>query len=507
MKKKSVDPKKLKSRNVVSGKTSYIQKRSAEYDAAGNGRRSTGWGNTNPGPNNALTIGGLDVIRRRARDAARNNPWAASALHTIETNIVGLGIKPMINKNKALMKLWNQWIEQADADGATNFYGLQTLVARSVAEGGDCFARIRPRRLEDGLAVPLQVQVLEAEMVPSVKNQLLSGGRKIVGGIEFDAIGKRVLYHMLRSHPGDLVVTSMDTVNTVPVPAESVCHIYTIRRPGQVRGYPWLTTALTLLHELDIYNDAEMMRKKTAAMFGGFIHTPGTDDDSEVLQSLGAGGEVEEDVYIEPLEPGTFPVLPPGYEVKFSQPADIGGSYDVFVKSQLRAIAQAVGLTYEQLTGDLSGVNERLIRISLLEFKRRCEQWQWNMMISQFCMPVWKAFVDLAILSGAYVLQNNETAEDLYEVDWTPHRWEYVNPEQEIGAKVKEIRAGLTSRARAVSERGDDVEDLDIEIARDNARADKLGLVFDSDARKDNIDIEQSPEINAEDILNSGEEL
>jgi capsid protein len=47
------------------------------------------------------------------------------------------------------------------------------------------------------------------------------------------------------------------------------------------------------------------------------------------------------------------------------------------------------------------------------------------------------------------------------------------------------IRAGLMSRSEAISGNGYDAEDVDREIAADNARADDLGLVFDSDPRYD----------------------
>ncbi len=45
------------------------------------------------------------------------------------------------------------------------------------------------------------------------------------------------------------------------------------------------------------------------------------------------------------------------------------------------------------------------------------------------------------------------------------------------------IRSGLMSRSEAISAYGYDAEDVDREIATDNARADELGLVFDSDPR------------------------
>jgi len=49
---------------------------------------------------------------------------------------------------------------------------------------------------------------------------------------------------------------------------------------------------------------------------------------------------------------------------------------------------------------------------------------------------------------------------------------------------VLAIRAGLMSRSEAISAFGYDAEKIDREIAADNARADALGLVFDSDPRR-----------------------
>ena len=169
--------------------------------------------------------------------------------------------------------------------------------------------------------------------------------------------------------------------------------------------------------------------------------------------------------------------------MKFSQPADVG-SYEPFMKSQLRAIASSIGITYEQLTGDFSGVNDRIIRASLLEFKRRASMWQHHIMVHQFCQPVWERFVDMAILSGAYTPERGTTNADLYAVKWTPHSWGYLNPTQEISAYQDAIRNGLTSRSRVVSELGQDAYTIDKEIAEDNLRADEFGLILDSDPRR-----------------------
>lgn len=459
------------------GKFLTSTERSLAYDAAGDGPRSTGWG-TDHGPNAAL-VGALEKLRKRSRHEVRTNTWASSGVETIVSNTVGSGIHPM-HPNRDLLKLWSTWCEQSDAYHHTDFAGLQALAMRAVVEAGEVFVRIRPRRLEDGFTVPMQLQVVEAEMVPSTLHKKLPNGNVIVAGIEFDSIGRPAAYHMLKSHPGEGLMFADLNLQTVRVPAEGVLHLRLMRRPGEVRGEPWLARALVKLRDLDAYDDAELVRKKTAALFGGFVYTPGAEDDDEVVAGINPELGATEDVVIDPLEPGTFPVLPPGYDVKFSQPADVGGSYEVFMKSQLRSIAASLGITYEQLTGDLSGVNDRLIRASLLEFKRRARMWQQQLLIHQLCKPAWRKFVEFAVLAG----EIEPSAEGLETAPkWVAEAWEYLNPSQEISALEAEVKAGFKSRSEVIRQRGRQPEEVDAQIDADNARADALGLMHTSDGR------------------------
>jgi capsid protein len=54
---------------------------------------------------------------------------------------------------------------------------------------------------------------------------------------------------------------------------------------------------------------------------------------------------------------------------------------------------------------------------------------------------------------------------------------------QDVQAQRIGIRAGLVSRSAAILAQGEDPESVDAEHAADNERADRLGLVFDSDPR------------------------
>ena len=458
------------------------------YDGTGGGRRALAWMPGNPGAVAALALA-QDELRAKSRDLVRRNAWAAAGIEAFVSNAIGTGIKPQSmvqdqTNREAIHSLWWDWCSQADAAGLTDFYGLQALATRAMLEGGEALIRLRYRRSEDGLPVALQIQVLEAEHLPTTMNRDLPGGNVIRAGIEFDRLGRRVAYHLYRSHPNDGLLAPMSSsagggMDTVRVDASEVIHMFRPLRPGQIRGEPWLTRALVKLNELDQYDDAELVRKKTAAMFAGFITRVAPEDNLMGESAADANG-----VALAGMEPGTLQILEPGEDIKFSAPADVGSSYAEFMRQQFRAVAAAMGITYEMLTGDLTQVNYSSIRAGLLEFRRRCEAMQHGVIVHQLCRPIWRAWMDQAVLEGLLDLPGYRKDRRTYQAaKWIPQGWSWVDPQKEFNAMKLAIRAGLMSRSEVISGNGYDAEDVDREIAADNARTDALGLVFDSDAR------------------------
>ncbi|MFP3624426.1 phage portal protein, partial [Burkholderia sp. SIMBA_051] len=78
-----------------------------------------------------------------------------------------------------------------------------TLAARAFFGDGEVLVRRRLRRPDDGLPVPLQLQVLEGDLLPVEKNELRPDGGEIINGVEYDGDDRRVAYHLLRRHPGE----------------------------------------------------------------------------------------------------------------------------------------------------------------------------------------------------------------------------------------------------------------------------------------------------------------
>ena len=180
--------------------------------------------------------------------------------------------------------------------------------------------------------------------------------------------------------------------------------------------------------------------------------------------------------------------LEPGEDVKFTDPADVGGNYEAFERQTLLRIGAGLGMPYDMLTGDLSQTSYSSIRAGILSFRRLCEQVQYGVFIFQFCRPVWQAFIEAAVLAGELDARDYQANRaDYLAVEWHTPKWAWVDPEKDVKAEIMAIRAGLKSRSMAINETGKDEEEVDQQIAKDNERADELELVLDSDPRRTDL--------------------
>jgi len=428
--------------------------------------------------NTLIAAAGADITAR-ARWLVRNNGYAANAIESWAGNVVGDGIKPSsliadAELKARVQRLWLDWTDDSDAEGFTDFYGQQRRAAREVFIAGEVFFRFRPRRPEDGLMVPLQLQMIPSEMLPLSRNEQLPGGNVVRQGIEFDRIGRRVAYHFLRRHPGDVTDPGL-AGETVRVPAAEVIHVIDPVDAGQLRGISRFAPGIVKLFLLDQYDDAELDRKKVAAMHALFITTPAPAEPFDIAES-DEGGERTMD-----LQPGQIVMLEPGEEVQTSAPADVGQTYEPFQYRTLLQVSAALGIPYAYLSNDMLKANYSNSRLALLEFRRRIEAYQHSVMVWQICRRVWARWLDTAVMAGAIALPDYEQQRRVYlGCSWLPPKWDWVDPLKDARAEIEQIEAGLKSRTQALAERGYDADQVDAEIAADRARERQLGLSFGS---------------------------
>ena len=407
----------------------------------------------------------MPLLRSAARDVERNNPIAKSLVASLVTNLIGTGIKPQLKGEFA--NEFSRWTDEADFNGRHDFYGLQQAACRALVIDGECFIVLK---LNPEKRIPLQLQLLGSEFL-----DVSHVGPRTIEGVEYDEHGRRVAYWLFPKSP--VLATMMQPVR---VAADQVLHIFLPLQPGAERGVSWLAPVLLALNEIRNYCESERVRMSMASLFAAAITTPdplGTAtglSEMAIRTDASLSGQLKSQV----VEPGSILELKIGENLEWNKPPEVGSTFEPFIRVQLRQIAAAHGIPYELLTGDVSQVTFASGRHSLLEFRRRLESIQHSLIVFQLCRPVLAAWLRFGAAAG--VLPSAPAA----DIRWIAPLPEMLDAQSEVAAEISRIRAGLKSRSEAVAATGWDVDAIDAEIALDNARADRLGLVLDSDPRK-----------------------
>jgi len=437
-----------------------------KYEGAATGRRTDSW-LTRSTSSNVEIRRDLIKLRDRHRDLARNNPWVARAIEAVASNTIGTGIMGEVSASSdaRLNALWREWSETTacDADGMSTLYGLQERIMRAVVESGEVLIRRRFRRSEEGLPVPMQLQVMEPDLLDLSRTEPTANGGRIINGVEFNVIGQRTAYWMFRNHPGDSISIS----ESRPVPASEIAHVYRMQRPGQVRGVPWGAPAMLAIRDLDEFEDAYLYRQKIANCTVGVVSTH-----PDFVGTADADGI---DDLPDKFEPGSYERLRPGEQIDFNNPAP-GDAYGPYTRELLYRFAATYGISFQMLTGILTDVNFSSGRMGWLEAQRNIDGWRHNMIIPQGMHPVGRWFLEAAELRGV----NTSGA----TFSWTPPQREMLDPVKETIGMVLKLRGMLCSPQDLLRKLGNNPDDVLSEIQAWNEKLDEADIISDADPRR-----------------------
>lgn len=423
------------------------------------------------GSADSAVLGDLGLTRARQRRAVRSNPLLAAAKRNLIVGLVGDGITiraihsdPVIRQRA--QERWDAFCAR-QVCGRDDFYGVQRQ-AVSGAIDSDCL-------LVWGAAggKPDQtVAVLPGDQLDHTLNQALTNGGKIVMGVEFDAAGQRVAYHVFPDHPSDPV--ARNAARRIRIDARDVDHVYEILEPGQTRGMPWFYAGLPTAHDIEETKRAIRVKKRIEACLVLF-RRPG-DGDALALgkREKEAGGQEQEQ-----LRPGMIMTGRPGEEEPKVITPTQSGDGDGFLRSEAMGVCAAIGIPYHFGTGDYSQSNYTSMRSDTMSYHARLDDWTFHQLEPSFLGPAFRRQMRLGVLEGDLAL-----ADVRYEVLPPPRA--LIDPLKDIMAKVIEARAIPGSMARLLNSYGLDLEQAMKTQSEINALIDKYGLALDTDPRRVN---------------------
>jgi len=375
-----------------------------------------------------------------------------------------------------------------------DFHGGIYLLARMMIQDGEAYVRRRARRIEDGLPVPLQLQIMDADFCDWSQIPRAGTANPVIQGVEFDLIGNRRGYWMYPQNPRGVQTLQSLSIRSAFVPATDVAHIYE-PQSNQVHGVPWLTPAMNDLDETRDYEVSENIRKRTESCMVGMVVRGATEseDPNIGLTEPPEGGEAYDaegpqvppriaDIYgnpVERMEPGMFITLDDGSDVRFNTPA-ISAGIEGYLRTRHRTIASGVRLPYELLTGDFSQSNFASGKLGLLEYQRFVMVVQWHYMVPQLLNRVWGWFVEAAKDSGK-IPRSWDVG-----VEWDPPEVESITRLDDARADLLEVRMGKRSMKEVISRTGRSPKKVLKETDEWNADVDATptGVILDSDPRR-----------------------
>jgi lambda family phage portal protein len=417
------------------------------------------------------TAQSMQLITDRARDAVRNNPYAARVVELWVANAVGTGITTRWAdaRRAAMWKRWSASLE-VDAEGAQDWAGIQMLAFRAVVESGEAlirFRRVRPTRQNP---VGLQLLVMEADLLDTSRVGMNKANR-IIQGVEVDPAGAPVAYWIKEEYED--WPASLQPRRVERVPASEIIHLYRRRRPGQVRDVSWLAPVLWMLKDLGNY-EAALLRKAEVEACLSVIVT--SDDETTLTTGLVTDGT---NTPVEDLQPGTIlyrKSTEMGGGVDVISPSG-GGSHAGFAKRTLEAASVGSGLTYDQVSGDLSGANYSSLRAGKIEFRSLLEQVQYTLLIPRFVDRVARRFEEHGVLFGLW-------GDDYGDVSHVPPAPQMVDPMKDTMALITQIRAGFVPPQDGPGQFGYDAASVLQMIKEWNAATDDAGVILDTDPRR-----------------------
>ena len=421
------------------------------------------------------------TLRQRSRMLYMGSAVAASAIKTNRTNVVGNGLKlkSTINRHilgmsqedaeawqkrtEAEFELWATNKRACDATGVNDFYGIQQLALISWLLSGDVFAVVKHYDTTPLMPYSLRLHLIEADRVRTPST--LSGGvyarttgktetgNKIYDGVEIDANGAVLAYHIANTYPYQSTIEQTDFVRVEAYGKESglpnVLHIMESERPEQYRGVPYLAQVIEPVLQMRRYTEAEIMSALVQSFFTAFITSEAAQNEIPMNEALGEDDtEHSDDENEYEMGAGTINVLKAGEDVRFGTPTHPNSGFDVFMRSLSEQVGAALEVPADLLLKSFNS-SYSASRAALLEawkaFKMRRE-WLTN----DLCRPVYEIWLTEAVARGRIYAPAFFTDPLIRRAylgsEWIGAPAGQLDPTKEITAAVMAIENGLSTR-------------------------------------------------------------
>ena len=469
-------------------------------------------------PDNEINIY-RDRIVSRMRDLARNDGWASGTITRVLDNAIGANYRPIFKPDYRMLRLitgnkafdatwadeygkvieahWRSWANDpgryCDVERKQTVSQMLRLGFRHKLLDGDALLVLQYRtdRLGPGRGqYATTLQIVDPDRLSNPQQNF--DMPNVRGGVEIDADGAPVAYHIREAHIGDWW-SGAKTMTWQRIPRETswgrpiVIHDFDMERGAQHRGMGILAPIVQRLKMLIKYDESELEAAILNAIFGAYIESPydaqmvssalgdtdgGFSDGEELSAYQTQRTEYYQDKRLNLQNGARIPHLFPNEKIVTLSAARPTSNFDGFESAVLRNIAAATGLSTQQVTQDWSDVNYSSARAAMLEawktLTRRRDDYA-----TGTAQPVASAFVEeihsiesLPLPAGAPDFLDAKAA--YCRARWMGPGRGWIDPVAEKKGSILGMNAGLsTLEMEAAENAGEDWEEMLDQRARE----------------------------------------
>lgn len=488
------------------------------YDAHAVGSQEMGsWHPSLRSPDYEIN-GDRDRLVARARDLIRNDGWAGGMINRLLDAAVGSSFSPVPMPNwRALSRYnsrmdaqwaaeftaavraeWQMWAEDpacnADAERTLTVPQMFRLALRHKLVDGDGLVAIMwtPERVgAGGSRYSTSLQVLDPDRLSNPMEQMDTLTRR--GGVEIDALGAPVGYHIRRGLPHDWYQAA-DAMVWDYLPRETpwgrpvVVHDFERDRAGQHRGVGILTPVLSHFKMSAKLDAVTMQTQVLRSAMGFFVKSPYDAEQIRLAMDVGEDEAAKlEPSYYQGLREAwhqqhgvtmngvRIPIMAPGESIETVAAGDRATDYAEFKAAYLRCFAAATGQTEQEVSGDFSKLNYSSHRGSAGQawrsLLRRRADFKTNT-----AMPVYGALVEEALdthLRGIMPTDApdfNEFRSAYIAAQWIGPGRGWLDTEKEASGELLKLNASMTTLSKVTADLsgeylGDVLDQREIEMA------------------------------------------
>lgn len=407
-------------------------------------------------------------LRNQSRFLDENHDLACSVLDDLVNNTVGDGIlvAPMMrdssgrlaaDANRQAAELFEAWAEAPETTDSLGWVEVQRLARRTKFRDGEVFTQlVTGGGYRYRSPVPLVLELLEPDFCPLEYNDPT---QNIFHGIKLDAWRRPLAYYFYKQHPGNYLggYGAASVRDMKGVPAERILQEKFTRRLHQLRGVTVFHAVINRLRDIKDYEESERIAAKVAADMTGFIQRDGNYQSPTTNASTGKRNLR--------MQAGAIYELNVGESVGTIGHTRPNAELNNFRNAMLRATAGGTGTRYSGISrnfdGTYSAQRQELVE-GAIGYRALFRQ-----DVRSFHRPIYTAFIEQALYSGALRLPRDVDMSTIYRADFRAPALPWIDPQKEANAWKILLDARLESHAEIQRLRGRDPAKVQEEIEQE----------------------------------------